>query len=287
MSKLLDLRDSGIDKVKVIEHIIFKPRSFKIEMIKMLSVIAIVSVLGWGISNADNLNPFVENGIETATENFSALGIVSEITQTNIIISEARGSDVSGKNTYNLNITNLEKVETSGHDPLIITDIKIGDKIIAQGLTNGNIFFIKRIVSFSTSASSILPVVATTTLDVATSTTETASTTTDTTASSTEVSETPISNESSTTTPEVITETSTTTEISTTTTETATTTEEATTTSSIVETVTGVVQDVIETVTNAVEAVVETVTGSNPEEPLVPSVPEPTPEPTVEPEPII
>lgn len=282
MSKLLDLRDNGIDKVKVIERIIFKPRSFKIEMIKMLSVIAIVSVLGWGISNADNLNPFVENGIETATENFSALGIVSEITESNITISEARGSDVSGKNTYNLNITNLEKVETSGHDPLIITDIKVGDKIIAQGLTNGNIFFIKRIVSFSTSASSILPVTATTTTDIATSTTETASTTTDTTVStSTEVSETPISNEPSTTTPEVITETSTTTEIST------TTTEEATTTSSIVETVTGVVQDVIENVTNVVEAVVETVTGSNPEEPATPSVPEPTPEPTVEPEPII
>ena len=287
MSKLLDLRDNGIDKVKVIERIIFKPRSFKIEMIKMLSVIAIVSVLGWGISNADNLNPFVENGIETATENFSALGIVSEITESNITISEARGSDVSGKNTYNLNITNLEKVETSGHDPLIVTDIKVGDKIIAQGLTNGNIFFIKRIVSFSTSASSILPVTATTTLDVATSTTETASTTTDTTVStSTEVSETPISNEPSTTTPEVITETSTTTEISTST-ETSTTTEEATTTSSIVETVTGVVQDVIENVTNVVEAVVETVVGSNSEEPATPSVPEPTPEPTAEPEPII
>lgn len=285
MTKLLDLRDKSINKVRVVEHIIFKPRSFKVEMIKMLSIIAIVSVLGWGISNADNLNPFLENGIETATENFSALGQVSEITESNITLVDARGSDKSGNTTYILDITHLEKVETSSYTPLIITDIKVGDKVITQGLTNGQAFFIKRIVSFSTSetASTTLPTVATTTTDVATSTTTT-TTDTDTASSTTDVStSTPESNSNeSTTTPEIITSTST---------ETSTTTEEATTTPTIIEQVGDVVSDVIETVTDIVETVVETVTGNTEPEETPPPVEEPTPnpEPTpeVNPEPII
>lgn len=257
MSKLLDLRNKSLEKVKVVEHIIFKPRSFKVEMIKMLSIIAIVSVLGWGISNADNLNPFLDNGIETATENFSSLGTVSEITESNITLVDARGSDKSGNTTYTLNISYLEKVETSSYTPLIITDIKLGDKVIAQGLTNGSTFYIKRIVSFS---SDVKPLeVATTTVDVATSTasttTDTASTTVDTASSTVEVS---------------------------TTTEVATTTEEATTTPTIIETVGDVVSDVIETVTDIVETVVETVTGNTEPEPTPP-----TPEPETPPEPVV
>lgn len=283
MTKLLDLRDKSINKVRVVEHIIFKPRSFRVEMIKMLSIIAIVSVLGWGISNADNLNPFLENGIETATENFSALGQVSEITQSNITLTDARGSDKSGNTTYILDITHLEKVETSSYTPLIITDIKVGDKVITQGLTNGQAFFIKRIVSFSTSetASTTLPTVATTTPDTATST---ATTTTDTASSTVEVStSTPESNSNeSTTTPEIITSTST---------ETSTTTEEATTTPGIIEQVGDVVSDVIETVTEIVETVVETVTGNTEPEPTPPPVEEAPstlePIPEVNPEPSV
>lgn len=287
MSKLLDLRDKSFDKVKVVEHIIFKPRSFKVEMIKMLSIITVVSILGWGISHADNLNPFSDTGIETATQNFSALGNVSEITESSITLIDAKGSDKSGNTTYTLNISHLEKVETSAYTPLIITDIKVGDKIIAQGLTDGTTFFIKRIVSFS---SDVKPLeVATTTVDVATSTasttTDTASTTTDTASSTNETS----SNESSTTTPEVI--IATTTEVATTT-ETSTTTEEATTTPTIIETVGGVVQDVIDAVTNVVQTVVDTVTGNTEPDPVPPPVeetptPEPASEPAANPEPVI
>jgi len=266
MSKFLDLRNKSINQVKVVEHIIFKPRSFKVEMIKMFSIIAIVSVLGWGISNADNLNPFLDNGIETATENFSALGIVSKITESKISLIDARGSDKSGNTTYSLDISNLEKVETNSYTPLIITDIKVGDKIIAQGLTNGSTFFIKRIVSFS-SAIQITEVATTT----ASTTIDTASTTTDTASSTTEVSTTTedtITTEQSTTTPEVST-----------TTETSTTTDSSTTTPTIIEQVGDVVQDIIDTVTDVVETVVDTVTGSEPEPP--------SPEPVVNPEPVI
>jgi hypothetical protein len=189
MPNLLDLKNKGINNVRVVEHIIFKPRSFKVEMIKMLSVIVIVTAIGFGISNADDLNPFLENNIEAATENFSVLGTVSEITDDKITLVDAKGSDESDKTNYNLNINNLEKVETSSYEPLIITDIKVGDKIIAQGLTDGETFFIKRIVSFSTFT--LTPEVATTTPDVATSTTDIATTTYETSTTTEEATTTP------------------------------------------------------------------------------------------------
>jgi hypothetical protein len=310
MSKLLDLRNKSFDKVKVVEHIIFKPRSFKVEMIKMLSIIAIVSVLGWGISHADNLNPFLENGIETATENFSSIGIVSEISESSISLTEARGSDKSGNTTYNLDITNLEKVETNAYTPLIITDIKIGDRIIAQGLTNGNKFFIKRIVSFGGGIDLVTTTDATSTVEVATST---ASTTDETATSTTDGAGSSNTNNASTTTDtstttEIITETATTTatstEVSTSTTDIATTTAStttATTTPGIIEQVGDVVQDIIDTVTETVQNVINTVTGtstpavaptvetSTSSEPVAPTVlevpsnPTPTPAPTVTP----
>lgn len=245
MPNLLDLKNKGIHKVKVVEHIIFKPRSFKVEMIKMLSVIVIVTAIGFGISNADDLNPFLENGIESATENFSVLGIVSEITDNKISLIEARGSDKSGNDSYTLDITNLEKVETNSYSPLIITDIKLGDKIIAQGLTNGNKFFIRRIVSFGEGVT--LPPVetATTTEDIATTTDEVATTTIDT----------------------------------------PTTTEEATTTPGIIEQVGDVVEQVIDTVTEVVENVVDAVTSDTPPEEQTPETPEPEQAPEPEPVP--
>lgn len=280
MSKLLDLRDRGIDRVKVVEKIIFKPRSFGSEMVRLFSVIVIVLAIGFGISNADNLNPFMESGIETATENFSSLGIVSEVTESSITLTDAKGSDKSGDTTYNLDITHLEKVETNTNTPLIITDIKIGDTIIAQGLTNGTKFFIKRIVSFGGAVEVVNSDTATTTVDVATSTSDTASTTEETSGGASGTEEMQDTNTDTVPT--------TTDEISTTTTDIATTTVEATTTNpSIIETVTGVVETVVETITDTLETVIDAVTGTSTPTTGPEPIPEPVSEPVVNPEPVI
>ena len=147
MSKLLDLRNKGIEKVKVVEHIIFKPRSFKYEMARMFIVIFTVAIIGFGISNADDLNPFSQNTQDF--KNFSAVGIVYEINVDSIKINPARiKDDYAG---YTISLQKLEKVETNTFNQLNTSDIQAGDKIIVKG--NKNIvtgeFFAIKIISFS------------------------------------------------------------------------------------------------------------------------------------------
>ncbi len=117
--------------------------NLKNDLIRIITVISIVIVLGWGISS------IAEDDISSAHNNFSVVGIVSNIDNENINLEEAQGSDRTGKNSYVLNIKNVQKVETSKYQSINIGDIKVGDKIIAQGLTNGSTFFIKRIISFA------------------------------------------------------------------------------------------------------------------------------------------
>lgn len=115
----------------------------KSETFKSLFVIAFALIFTWGIVKA------TENNIESATNNFSVIGRVSSITDESISVIDAKGSDTEDEKLYDLDITYLNIVETKDYIPLIISDIKVGDMIIAQGLTNGTDFFIKRIISFS------------------------------------------------------------------------------------------------------------------------------------------
>ena len=113
------------------------------KFLKLLSVLVIICALGWGISS------IAEDDIASAHNNFSVVGIISDISDENISVEQAQGSDRSNKTSYTLNIKNLEKIETNKYQVLNLSDIKVGDKIIAQGLTNGSTFFIKRIISFA------------------------------------------------------------------------------------------------------------------------------------------
>lgn len=248
MSNILDLRKKTFDKVKVVERVIFKPRSFKSEMIRLFSVIMIVLAIGFGISNADDLNPFSEKGIETAVENFSVLGVVSEISNETITVNNAKASDKTGNSTYVLDIAYLEKIETKTYEPLIISDLKVGDTIIAQGLTNRETFFIKRIVSFGGG--------------IELQNTENASTTesinTDIATTTTELSNTTDSQSVGTTTNQVLEDTNDLSNSTNTPTDTT-----STSTPGIIETVAGVVEDIVQTVTDVVDSVVDTVTNNS------------------------
>jgi len=51
----LDLRKKDRPKVIIVEKTVTQPRSWKIETLKTLLVITIVSVSVWGISNADDM----------------------------------------------------------------------------------------------------------------------------------------------------------------------------------------------------------------------------------------
>lgn len=251
-------------------------KNMKSGLLKFIPVVIVIALLGWGISSR------ATDDIKSATANFSVLGTVSEISEDGISISDAKGSDKSGKTTYELNISHLEAMEMNTYVPLNFTDIKVGDRIIAQGLTNGDTFFIKRIISFTSTPTPVIPdeiatSTATTTDEFASSTATTTDDTASSTATTTEevaASSTPSSGSevpAATTTEEVATTSSTSTE------------EVATSTPSIAETITDAIEQVIDTVTDTIQDVVDAVTGGG-DTPAADPVPEPAPVviPTVE-----
>ena len=218
---------------------------FKHRLFKMIAAFIIILSLGWSLSTV------ADDDIKSATNNFSAMGLVSEISEDGLEISEAKGSDKSGKIVYDLNIDNLEKIQTNKNEPLNLVDIKKGDKVIVQGLTNGSTFFIKRIISF-------------TSVSTATSTDEIFATSTATTTDDLIASSTATSTEDSTSLPETASSTVTSTSSATTTevgTEASTTT--ASTTDITVPTIIdNFIDTVVETVAVVIDNIVDLLTGN-------------------------
>jgi len=221
----------NIKPKKGIQRILAFSRTIPGELFKLTSVVAIVLFLTWSILGATEDS----SKLDFATTNFSAIGIVSEITDSTISLADARGSDNSDTSSYTLDIDYLEKVETNTYDPLIISDIRVGDKVIAQGVTDGSSIFIKRIISFTSMVEVELLETATTTEAVATSTDDTASSTEEiTTESTTEES-----------------------------TGTTSSSDSSGDSSSTIETITDIIENGIETVADTIGDIIDTVTGND------------------------
>lgn len=167
----LDLRKEASSRVQTVKEVVYVERSFWSELFKMLGVIVITSIVGWGISNADMLT------LTTEGESFSAVGTVSVIDGNTITINDANGSDGGTNTSYDLNVSNIEKVETNKYMPLTLANIQVGDRVIAQGISNGTYYDIKRLISFSVYQSVDATTTATSTDATATTTPETATTT--------------------------------------------------------------------------------------------------------------
>lgn len=210
-------------------------------------VVIVVILLTWGISIATT------DDYESATDNFSVIGTVMSVSDDMISLTHARGTDTSEDDLYDLNIKHLDKVETKDYNPLIISDIKPGDTIIAQGLTNGTTFFIKRIVSFADTPLPVQDDTATTTPEIATSTIESQ---TDISTSTTDEISTSSDN---TVLPESVEEINSTQEEQNQNTETATTT--------VIETMTDILEDGITGASEVLDMIVETVTRDSQEQP--------------------
>ena len=216
MSNTLDLRPKQEPNIVIVEKVVLKKRTWKSEFLRMLSIMVIVSVLGWGISKADS--SLTAN--HAPIKNFSAIGVVSSIDPSSLTISSANGSDNA-----------FTKIETSDYHALTMNDIRVGDRVIAQGIrsaSSSNSIEIHRLIDFN--ATSTIPEVyvpvasSTPTIIEASSTDDATSTATDTTPTD---------------------ETSTTTDASST---------NATSTA---------LDTVVNTVTDAIQNIVNTVTGSS------------------------
>ena len=157
MPNILDLKKK---EIQIVEKIVLKKRLWYIETLKMLGVLAITISVTWAFSNA---SLFTEETDETPAPlkqripKFSAIGIVSLITDDTISLSDAHGTK-SEDTTFTFEISSISKIETKSYDPLSLSDILVGDKVIVQGTLDENEEVIPtRIISFGVVAPAPLP----------------------------------------------------------------------------------------------------------------------------------
>lgn len=181
MKNLLDLRSNKEPEVIVVEKVIEKPRVFFQEFSKVVLAIAIISISVWGISKANfAAPPDAQDGI---------VGIYGSVTATSssiITIDDSQGSKYLGIDTFYADVTNVKTVLTNDDPPLALSlsDIKVGDTIIARGTIEGSKINVQDIISFSYVQSTSTTATSTmaTSTDV-TSTTDVIATSTDATSS--------------------------------------------------------------------------------------------------------
>ena len=146
MPNFLNLKKKDPSDIVYVEKIVLKNRTLSFELFRMLTIIAIASGIVWGISNADNLVKTIET--PSPSKNFSAIGIVTEVSTTSITIGDTKASDQSSNTSYTFDTSNVKKIETSNYSQLTLVDILVGDKIIVQGVDNDGSIEIRRIISF-------------------------------------------------------------------------------------------------------------------------------------------
>lgn len=137
-------------EVNAIEKNVSAPRSKLLGSIRLLFVIVIAVGVVATISYADQLSPskLIQQEAEPQ-KSFSAVGIVQEISETSLTINPAL-DPVGNKVSYTIIIDKVKKIETRSHDPLNLSDILVGDKIIIQGTEKGSgEITARRIISFA------------------------------------------------------------------------------------------------------------------------------------------
>lgn len=132
-----------------------------------------------GISFLSTTKLFGENKVE----DFNATGIATSINGISFTLNNARGSDKTLGSTYLVDISSIQKIESTKYTQISISDIKEGDRLVVKGTLSGNTIFAKRIVSFS-----YVPTVAKTTEETPELSNTSSPTSTSITSSSTEIS---------------------------------------------------------------------------------------------------
>lgn len=147
------------------------------EMVKITAIVVFLSITVWYTSKIHVLTANGDDSNARVTrENYSAVGIVSDISSTpesTISISNGTISDGDTNQELTFNSNTINKVESTDYTILSLADINLGDKIIAQGLKSGNVIKITRIIDLSWTAAS-------TTDDIIASSTDSSSTSTST-----------------------------------------------------------------------------------------------------------
>jgi hypothetical protein len=109
----------------------------------------VASTIIWGISKADTLLNPQEVNTEPATS-FSIIGSVTEVAETTIGIDVNANKEVNGTTTTtdSFDTTNISSVQTNHFTNISLSDIKIGNNIILQGVKRGESIQIFKIFSY-------------------------------------------------------------------------------------------------------------------------------------------
>ena len=189
MPNFLNLKKKDPSDIVIVEKIVLKNRSMFFELSRMFITIAVASGIVWGISNANEIATTTANFINPSlttkeTKNFSAVGVVSNITDTYLSIDNAKSGDEAGPTSYTFDTSTIKKIESNHYYPLTLSQIQIGDNVIVQGLDKDGNIEIRRVIWYGTStATGILtrngevPTFATSTVATTTVATTTATTT--------------------------------------------------------------------------------------------------------------
>jgi hypothetical protein len=123
-----------------------KSNSFSFILSVVVSVLTV-----WGVTSAN----FIGN-IEDANQNFSLIGVVSEIEAGEMVLVGKDNADNNEEEEYLINMNHLEIIQTSEYVPLVINDISEGHQLVVQGVTDGKYYFAKRVISFSVTESGLI-----------------------------------------------------------------------------------------------------------------------------------
>lgn len=165
MTKFLDLRKKIEPQVQVVYKIVSKQQPWYLEITKILVVIAIVTTVVWGVSKAQQ---DTQTAPTPEVKTFSVIGLVSTTTPTYFSIDSSDPAVDKPATSYTFDTGSIQKIETSDYLPLQFSDIKLGDKIIVDGVVDNYKMIAQHIVSFTSTPS--VDNLASTTPEVATST---------------------------------------------------------------------------------------------------------------------
>jgi len=148
-----------------------KKKNLAVGILKMVTVMAVIAGFIYGIHGVFRANALFASS--SSVQNFSAIGTVNDIDAGSLSIT-------SGDTSYVFDTSSVTEIETKSYEPLTLSDINIGDKVIVQGTSDSGSIAIKRIISFSSVAvlatTTVSTVATTTTMETATSTDVTVST---------------------------------------------------------------------------------------------------------------
>jgi hypothetical protein len=101
-----------------------------------------------------HVHALVSGNVDTAVagiKNYSAIGIVNDISSSTEIVSISNGSDSDGNTDegFVFNLSNVKEIESGDYTQLSIDDIESNDKIIVQGIEEAGTITISRIIDLS------------------------------------------------------------------------------------------------------------------------------------------